>query len=280
MTEIIIEHKILFFLTKIRNYLLPEAWNELTQKQLIQNIAVLPLFFFHSENKKNKLLFFSEYERLKLLYNFIENKKLFKIDIATIKQLADCMLWLIDGNKELYNFIIKSIKVNNKILFGPNNKFLYMTFGEFIFADTMFSHYHQEQKDEYLNKLIAILFREKKYTESSLNFKGDIRTEFNEAKINYDSKLIANLQPTYKAAILFNYHTIRKFLSEKYIYVFGSYKEQEAQLEAANSNTTTWTDVLKNMSDDILKIDKYAKQPVHTVLDYLNKNILASMKQD
>jgi len=280
MINLSIENK-RFFFKRRQIYLLPENWNEITQEQLIENIEMLSVFFFEKSEKTKIILNITEYYRQKIFYNFIRNKKIFKVSLNIVKQITDLLNWLVTGEKILNNFIIKQIKVNKSILYGPNDKFLYMTFGEFIFADTMFSHFHLGKDETFLNKLIAILFRAKKHDESHVSFNGDIRIQFNDAKIDYDSIAITKLNTKIKAAILFNYHTMRKYLSEKYIYVFGNYKKQEDNNEEkeTKSNTSTWNTILKRMSPNILDIDKYANQPMHTVLDFLNTSILNDMNK-
>ena len=237
---------------------------------------MLSILFFANKKEYPTILVASEDERLKFLYSLIRNRLLFKIDTYIIKTLLEYTDWLVVGEKTLSTIIIKSFKIRKQLYFGPNNHFSNMTFGEFIFADTMFINFFEKNDPAILNKLIAILYRPQFYFEDDPQFKGDKRQDFNENLIKYHSKQIAKLKPQLKSTILFNYHTIRKWLTEKYIYVFGTYKQDTEQTQK-KSTDNGWLSVLKNLSPDILQIDSYTKQPLHNVLEHLNIEIHKSM---
>ncbi len=138
--------------------------------------------------------------------------------------------------------------------------------------------------DKYIYLLIACLYRprKKKLNTESPDYDGDVRESFNQHQVKKRAKRFNRLPKDLVDTIFFNYHTIRKHLTERYIYVFGNYGDDTADTDNTgfkqHNRNEGWKGIIKNMAATVLEIDKYAEQNMHNVLDDLDDKILKDMK--
>jgi hypothetical protein len=109
------------------------------------------------------------------------------------------------NNQISHKFLVKKIKLKRLKLYGPSEGFRDMTSGEFLFADTYYFTYLNNEDPALLDKFIASIFRERK---AWFRFSKK-RIDFDEDLINPRAKLLENLPQEIKQAILFNYGAVR-----------------------------------------------------------------------
>ena len=264
----------------------PAKWSDMTKSMVLPLPDLISLFFFAAP-KKNKVKEFYEQsinERLLLIYPFlgIKSRLLFNLDTYQLNALLECTSFLVYGDKLLNTILIDNFKLGRKQYHGPSDKFSNLKFGEFIQADTYFMHYSETEDEEYIYLLIACLSRPQKSTLvlDSPGWDGDVREKFNQHLIKQRAKQFKRMPIKLRNTILFNYHSIRRWLTERYIYVFGSYADDsDDSTTSSSSRNEGWKGIIKNMSSSVLDIEKYADQSLHNILDDLDDKILADLKR-
>ena len=285
MLKIKIKYHFLKFIPKTFKRNFPEKWNDLTKQMTTPYPDLLDKLFFAGHKYSNEeIIKATKDERLKLVYAFlgIKYKILYKLDILIIAELLKRTEFTVTSEKKLQNIIIKSFKYKRTNFFAPFANFNNVTFGEFIIADTIFLQYIKTKNIKLLYKLTACLYRpmNTQNPADSSTFSGDIREKFNAKIITTRANYLSSLKHNFLYAILFNYKTIRNSLSYQYTYVFGTHvKDPVAETKFAN-NSNSWKNVLKNLSPNILAIEKYANTNMHTVLEYLDDKILSEMNNE
>jgi hypothetical protein len=116
-------------------------------------------------------------------------------------------------------------------LYGPANRFYNVRFGEFIAADNFFRRWMATKQDEFLDKLIAVLYRPADRNEKpdSRNFHGDRRQPFNEHNINSRAKQVSRISPVVKMAVALWYNGCLHHLSVNFPHCFGGGGNQKSR---------------------------------------------------
>lgn len=191
-----------------RNYTGASKWNELDEKQLIA-FAKLSLKKLDIE-AVGKLL-------LCIVYK-IPFREFYKLKRFQIVQLVPTVTYLIDGSNNLNLWLIKSLTIRKnlfqkQILLGPNNRLANITIKEFRYTEFFYQAYQRQTNENYLDQLIAALYRPEAKTEQDT----DRRKPILELEINTRAKQISKLPKAVKQAILLNYEGCRNFIHQKYI---------------------------------------------------------------
>jgi len=271
-------------LKRIINTKFPEQWNDLTFQMIGANANLLSFFFFSRVNKKDLQLFYDQTidQRLFLIYSFIgiRFKLLFQLDTYQVNALLERTTFLLKEDKLLNRIILPSFKFKSKRYYGPSDRFNNLKFGEFIQADTYYLSYYETNDVRFIYLLIACIYRPSKIKvdNNSPDFDGDIRELFNQYHVKIRGDKFKKLPSTIRDTIFFNYSTIRKWLTEKYIYVFSEPSESNGTFKQ-NKKDSGWKSIIKNMASNVLDIDKYAEQSMHNVLDDLDTKILENLKK-
>jgi len=98
------------------------------------------------------------------------------------------------------NFFPK-LNLRKKEYFAPSDHLSELNFGEWCFAYQAWDYYTKFKDEQFLNELIAILYRQKSTDPMALEKVGDIREAFNENIISKHAKSVANLQSRIKLAV-------------------------------------------------------------------------------
>jgi hypothetical protein len=176
-------------------------------------------------------------------------------------------------------WFIKSIKIKNNILYGPNDQWMNLCFGEFIYADTAFICYMQKPDNNFLNKLIAALYRPMFYTKMYDPYStGDHRQPYNEYLIEDLSKAIERVAPLVKNAILYNYSIMRKQIEKMYPNVFPKSTEKESK--SKSKHTGSWTTIVLNIAPNVINVKDVEQLPMHLVLTDLDEKIKRDKKNN
>ncbi len=162
-----------------------------------------------------------------------------------------------------HQFILKYIA--NGYLLCPKTKLKYVTFSQFIFADSYFSSYTQSNNPDDLYKFIASLYLPK-------------GTAFEEKLIEENFHFAKKTDATTLQAIAINYQLIREWLTLAYPLIFSRQEDKPSKVDQAGS--TNWVKVFDALvGDDIVNHDKYADMPLHNVFRYMTSRIKENIKR-
>ncbi|MCD4681126.1 MAG: hypothetical protein K8S00_12145 [Bacteroidales bacterium] len=195
-----------------------------------------------------------------------------------VRQLSDNQKLYLFELFEVYNnsrfidkVIIDKFYFQNVMYLGPADKLSNVSFGEFCFADTHFLDYINNDNQDALNKLIAVLYRpEKKVDVTAEDFNGDWRIRFNTHHTQKRADSFAAMYPPLKKAIVFNYIKLRSWLEPIYPYVFPKSGEDSKKKVKHHS----WLPVLENLvGNDIINLDRYTEVLLHTALRNLDTRL-------
>lgn len=177
-------------------YSIPQKWNELSSKQLLQ---VMDLFYcteYTLEKAQLKLL--------KILSG-MSWWEFFRAPVVTIekqlypfwKPVRILSEWLYLNRKVCYgldeylyltyftileNDLTKAVLKEYKGLYGPADSCSNMKMDEFVFSEHYYTQWAEEKMDDdFLNNLVSVLYRpEKEKYDRKKNIDGDCRIAFNE----------------------------------------------------------------------------------------------------
>ena len=162
-----------------------------------------------------------------------------------------------------HEFFLKYIASGD--LLCPKNKLKNISFSQFIFADSYFSSYSQNNDPDDLYKLIASLYLPQ----------GRI---FDEKVIDENLHLAKKTDAETLQAIAINYQLIREWLALAYPLIFS--KEDNKPSKVTPAASTNWVKVFDALvGDDIVNHDKYADMPLHTAFRYMTSRIKDNMKR-
>lgn len=202
MIRILYHHK-----GKEKALIIPGAWEELSQKQLIKLAALL-----HSQAP-------ALHAQTRILH-LLSGKSALAFDRipAEIKFKAlEHLGWLEDNN------LTKQLLPVYKGFYGPASDFDNIVLSEFHHAELAYYNYTKTGKPEDLNELIATLYRlPKAGYNKKLNKDGDIRRAFNYAEAAYNKKQVAKWSLAVKLAILLFYDGCRQHIVKLYPAAFDS----------------------------------------------------------
>lgn len=190
-------------------------------------------------------------------------------------------------------FIIDKIQCRNTTFTAPAPKLKGVTFGQFIFAESLFATWLETKNTADLHRFVAALYLPA----------GE--PVFTEDVIDKNAALLATAPVEVMEAVAINYRMIHLWLSNAYPIVFPEDESQSANdsppvsggvpegggghdpaaVPAAgggnsSGTSTTWLKIFRNLvGDDLVNEDKYAKLPVNNVLRFLSEKIKQNMKR-
>lgn len=250
MKEVVLKYRPVGFIPVYRTIKrnIPDGWHEINGS-LLQTITK----FLH--------LAISETDLLAELFHI--NKWLAKKLNRYYKYKLFELFEFITKLNPYHSFAIK--KLGN--LKAPSDKLKGVTFGCFIFADTFYNDYCQNNKPEDLDKFISCLYR---------------NVPFDENDIDKRAGYIKKIPFITRQAVFLNYSLIKQWLSEQYPLLFHrTYDDEEEtkKKKKKTENKTSWIPIFESLvGDDIVNSDKYANLPVTQVLRFLNNSIKKQSK--
>ena len=254
MRQVTIQYKPLRWLkfTRYHTGYFPSTWDDVNPKQLIAISCLL----------KNSI---SDIHFLSIMTN-LSKRTIKKLDDYQRFQLIE-LFDSFHSNKPYNEFIIKSFVASNSKFIRPDPKLKNITFGQFIFMDTLFSNYLETSEQTDLNKFIAATYLPE-------------NTTFSENIIDANHRRIEKTDLITKEAIIINYHLIRDWLCESYPLVFQKQGESKTEEKTAKKrDPNSWIKIFDSIvADDIANQNKYADLTVHSVLRYLSNKIKINLK--
>lgn len=255
---------------------IPTNWNDLSKRQLLEVCRLLndntPI------NQINILwyLFSFKIYKLKDLRNWNMIRKLPAEWIHTL--LTDKTFFGFIFNKaELSNYPFKKIRIGRRVFYGPPNKILNIKAVEVTFGYELFKLYDKTKKMEFLDRLIAILYRERNWFSFLKSFKygynGDIRTDLNSYKMESRLKYISKLDHSIKLAIFLNFATCWENFQKlkQYEYVFQKVENSPSKKE----DPLIWQKIMMKMAESgvfgtLTQVEQMDREPFFL---FMQKNI-------
>lgn len=152
--------------------------------------------------------------------------------------------------------------------YGPAAELANVSFLEFAFADAYFVAYANSQQVQWLDQLVATLYRPGRRLAEGLAA-GDRRQPFNEHLIEAQAGRLARLPRLTRLAILTWYRGCRHALEQRYPHVFTP-----ANQEQAKAHPDGWAYVLRELSGQAFgNYAETGRQLVHQVLAKMNDDL-------
>ena len=158
-------------------------------------------------------------------------------------KLSECLSHLCDFTKPADRMLIRNIP--GTVLFSPGEKFKGVTFLQFMFVDTMYSHYLQTKQKNHLYSFIAALYLKKGELFSNMNMKN---------RLEYLEKAIDDSSVT--DAIVINYMMMKKWLEMSYPYMFTSNNDMDL---ADTVRKQKWLDIFDAFVGEQIPNTEYYK---------------------
>jgi hypothetical protein len=253
------------------DFMMPGSWEELTPFQTASILQTLTYNRADPYTLRVSLLLLIAGEKN---YNIIEN--LPDEDIAVLATLIE---WVYNTRPSAINKFPK-IKTKKKIYIAPADSLDNLCFGEWCFAYEFYKLYCDTGEKEYLNKLIATLYREviPGVTPESINYNGDLRYPFNENLIDVRSKYISFIEAHWKLAILTWFTSALIVQMDRRPHVFpktSAPEENEAPINQPE-NVRTWLTVFRELIGPKFGTTEQLKYTnAMFVLDYLEEQHIA-----
>jgi len=165
-------------------------------------------------------------------------------------------------------WFVKQIEVDREVFFGPNDKFKYMMFAQFIAADMLVMSYQQvnnEHKESVLNRICAVLMRKQESNEFE---------KFDTKNLDVREKLFAKLDINTKKAILYNYIKMREWIAESYPRLFP----QSATTENEVADISSWMKIRRHIAGNVLNVQNVDSLYLSEVLYDLNEQLKEAKK--
>jgi hypothetical protein len=203
-----------------KKYFAPFTWNEMTRRQLISFCRVIT----HEANRKIQSL------RIAQLMTGIKWKLFLKIPVAERKEnIEKHFEFFISEKPNLTENKIPKLRFGFHTYHGPQDVLKKIRAQEFFYVETFFIKYNRTKDENYLNALIAILYRplKSKADRSEINYDGDAREKFNPHWVDGRIKKISRLKMEVKIAIYLYYLSCRSEFETRHPQMFTKEKSDE-----------------------------------------------------
>lgn len=193
-----------------RKLFIPESYNELSARQLVEIAALLQMQESEDVLRLKALQILTGYGKLRFC--------LFPADLkARIIEEVNLIDWVFKENT-----LTEQLLPEYNGFHGAKGEFDNTTLAEFHFCEVAYQQFVQgDEKEQSLNDLIAILYRKPKFLYDKQKDKdGDSRQHFNANLLTYNSKQVARWPINVKLAVLMFYDGCRQHLATSYEAIF------------------------------------------------------------
>lgn len=225
-------------------HLTPKSWDALSDRQLA-GIA------YHLHNAGNDF----ELAILKYLMPHVGHWIVPREDAAEILSFI---------GKTYRTKALQSIRVGLTRFYGPNDKLGNISFGEFITADRAFDDFIETKDLKKLDRLCAILFRQKKWPWQKLD--GDVRVLFDSNAI--DERRWAKVPIERKLAIAVFFSGCKQALAKAFPKIF-----KKSLTPTAVTDKTVWLKSLHSLADGIPNYDAVLSTRLFLVMFEMTQRI-------
>jgi len=226
----------------------PDNWEELSQNKELFLYAI-SLFFYKLEKREALSLFVFKVlkiggvkrAKINVLFDkYPESENALRV-ADSISRAQEHFAYIVDSKPILSKNMFPHLFVFRK-LFAPKKVISQTGIWEFALAEKAFFDFAETNKEEYLDTLIAILFRRKVafyfFKKFSSQYNGDRRVRFNEHTFLKSASRIKKLPFLTKWLIFRWFGSQREIVIKAFPYVFSK-KEDSSGDESA-----TWSDTI------------------------------------
>lgn len=246
----------------------PGEWDELSRKQLLFITKLL-----------DKGLTVIEF-KLIVLMNFLKIKyKMFARISDTNKFMLTETVNFLNRDVSLTEAVIQFIRVSwLRKYYAPASRLTNCNIIEFRYSENFYRDYVDTQKTEHMDKLIATLYRPKKFfhfiRKRLNNYDGDPRMKFNDKFILARAKKIRRMPFHYKYGIFLFYRGCRSFIAQRYNRVFVESDSTEKKPEKFD-----WGNIIRQAAGGKFgQIMQTAETNIYTFLSELQERIIEAEK--
>jgi hypothetical protein len=269
---------------------LPSSWNELTREQLLR---IGELAMTNRTPADYKLKLFLKVTNLRVeqhkevmidgephFYMCSVNRHVHLVSLAALSEVIEALDWMFVKEENAENterFVLSSrltrnligdIKTPDGVWTGPADYLTNLSTAEYIRAEISFYKYHESQREEYLNALVATLWRP--YAENQAST--DNRIEFDDGADASRAIAVRQVPHDVCNAILFFYSGSRNALRMKFRHSNESKGEKSSEKDIVMQflrmiNGLAENDVTKHeairkapLMDTLVTIDELARQ--------------------
>jgi len=206
--------------------------------------------------------------------NTTENEfisKMTGIPAKLIKNVAPFLVYKLmnlltgfNSEKPHNGFIIKTIKARRTLFYAPNTKLKGMTFGQFIFAESLYETWTKSKTKTDLCRFVASLYL-------------PTQQPFNENNIDKYHSCFLKVKPEICEAVAINWKIVTQWLGDAYPLVF---MKGEDNVPGQKATSSGWIKIFDSIvGDNITEANRYAELPVNNVLRYMTAKIKQDMKR-
>ncbi len=284
-------------------YSVPGTWNELTRAQLLSLVDMYNKEYNITELSVKlllvitglKVVYVTSYQAKGFgmssqVYQFRHGRHFFIIDVNdiifaasklqflfSIKEEKDQKYYMLDPqlSKNLIPEISFGLPFFKSTWYGPSDSLTNITFSEFIHAETAYDKLVKTNNDEYLNRIVAILYRPAgKIKTCDVDYRGDTREPFNDFLIDRRSKRAIFIRDNIKTAILLFYAGCRRALTKIFPEVFSG--------SASGGDTfKSYMSLVEILAGyDITKKEEIRNAYLYDVLLTLNQSIIRDRERE
>jgi hypothetical protein len=211
--------------------IIPTTWNELSKKQLLRVADFLDqrltefdfkvkMFFVLSGWKLNEygVKIGRKYHNI-VAWQFVELSKKAAF-LLTETETKDERITFIQS--KLTCNCVPEFRCRFRRYYGPADRLYNLTFGEYIVADNYYTRYLETRNVEFLDKLMATLYRrkDKEYDPESSLYRGDKREPFNSHTVEARAKKLSRMDINLKLAVMLLFQGCKNHLSNVFREVF------------------------------------------------------------
>ena len=239
--------------------LLPSTWNELTREQLLFVSGLFTL--------KLPLIEF----RVKALFEFLSVKRNILKRMAPEDAYTLCeSLDFLNKEVNLTRNLIPVIKADMRLYYGPADAMVYCTFGEFTLACSALDEYQKTGDEKYLNQLVAILYRPRKFLWSIRKYftdNQDPRARFMNRTLKHRVGQLVTVDHCVKHSVFLFFTGVLNSLPALYPYVYR--QKDETDIEDSG-----WASLIISLADgktDDKSLETVMNSNLYNVFIGLNK---------
>ena len=283
-------------------YSVPSSWNELTKNQLLSMVDMYNKQYNLMELSVKllliitglKVVFINKYPATGYgitieVYQFRHGRHSFIIELNDIVFAASKLQFMFrieekDGqtvyslNSKLSKNLLPQIRfgrIFKRTWHGPADSISNISFSEFIHAETAYDKLLSTSREQYLNRLVAILYRPAGDDNiNSPDFRGDVRRKFNDFLIEKSAKKAASMSKNFKTAVLIYYIGCRYAITRIFPEVF---KGSASDIDTFKS----YMNLVETLSNyDITKKEEIRGAYLYDVLLTLNQSIIRDRERE
>ncbi len=206
----------------------PKRWDDLTRAQVLFVCRL-----FRKQRLENEFVTMAALRICGLKIrgmHIIEGSKVFRfryhrtiiyLNVAIVNSIKEKLRFL-TGQSRLTINLFQYFRVGMTKYYGPESKLFNVSFDEFRSAENSYLAYNNTRDIQYLNRLVAILYRPKSgnYNPKSIDYNGDIREPFNDYLVKYRVKKIKRIPLEKKLAVHLFFTGCVAFMRDEFDLVF------------------------------------------------------------